>query len=81
MIWPKAEGPGFESRCCLLTTGPRCHRCALTCLKTESKTGVVHSSLVPKAPLSLQTEINLPILNQTFVPVSVSEILGSHVLC
>ena len=31
------DGPGFESRCSLLTTGPLYHRCAPTCLKTESK--------------------------------------------
>ena len=27
------EGPGFESRCCLLITGLLCHRCAVTFLK------------------------------------------------
>ena len=52
------EGPGFEFRCCLLTTGPQCHRCALTCLQTESKTGAVNGGLALKAPifLSLRTE-------------------------
>ena len=30
-------GPEFESRCCLLTTGPLSHRCALPCQQTESK--------------------------------------------
>ena len=29
------EVPGFETRCCLLTTGPLCHRCAQTCLRAE----------------------------------------------
>ena len=33
------KDPGFISFCCLLTTGPLCHRCAPTCLKTESKLG------------------------------------------
>ena len=28
-----AEGSGFESCCCLLTTGPLCHMCAPTCLQ------------------------------------------------
>ena len=31
------ERPGFESCCCPLTTMPLCHKCAATCLKTESK--------------------------------------------
>ena len=34
-----AKGPGFESHCCLLTTGPLCHRCVPTCQSTESKHG------------------------------------------
>ena len=33
------EGPGFESCYCLLTAGPQGHRCAPTCLQTESNTG------------------------------------------
>ena len=31
------EGLRFESCSCLLTTGPVCHRCAPSCLKSESK--------------------------------------------
>ena len=33
------EGPWLESCCCLLTTKPLCHRCALPCRQTESNTG------------------------------------------
>ena len=39
------EGPGSKSCCHLLTTGPQSHRCASTCLKTESKTGAVIAAL------------------------------------
>ena len=42
------EGHEFESRCCLLTDRPQCHRCAPTCLQTESKTGAVNGGLALK---------------------------------
>ena len=32
------EGPKLDSRCCLLTTWPLCHRCAPTCLQLNART-------------------------------------------
>ena len=34
--YASAEGHGLESDCCLLTTGPLCHKCAPTCLQLRA---------------------------------------------
>ena len=65
--------PEFQLRCCLLTTGPLCHRCASTCLKTESKLAQL---LQPRSTISLpgpwaRRVTNLAILIKLLIKVAV----------
>ena len=56
-----ANADGLDFRCCLLTTGHPCHRCAATCLQLRA-TWHSHCSLALRAPTISPLKFHTPII-------------------